>query len=57
MVEYNVDQGNMWVPNPLSFGTICKEAEAAGFHGVRLLSTIPSDFLSEIYAAEAFFTR
>lgn len=53
LVEYNVDHGNIWVPYPLSFATFKQQAEAAGFQDVRLLATIPSHFLSEIYAAEA----
>lgn len=53
LVEYNTDHGNMWVPYPLSFPKFEKLTIEAGFHHPQLLSTIPSSFLQEIYAAEA----
>jgi SAM-dependent methyltransferase len=56
LVEYNADYGNMWVPYPLSFETFQKEAIAAGFQNIRILDTISSQFLDEIYAAEAIAT-
>ncbi len=54
LVEYNVDDGNMWVPHPLSYATFGREAVAAGFTAVTRLGTRPSRFLREIYAARAF---
>lgn len=51
LVEYNADSGNVWVPHPLSYPTWAKLATAHGFSGTRLLATIPSRFLHEIYAA------
>jgi ubiquinone/menaquinone biosynthesis C-methylase UbiE len=53
LVEYNVDRGNPWVPYPLSFGTFKSLANAAGFEEPRLVSTHPSSFLREFYAASA----
>ncbi len=54
LVEYNVDEGNMWVPYPLSFDSFKKIAEEAGFHNPELLTTVPSRFLTEMYAAVAY---
>lgn len=51
MVEYNVDQGNLWVPHPFSYPTWQQLAAAAGFRETRLLATRPSNWLREIYAA------
>lgn len=51
LVEYNVDQGNLWVPHPLSFTTWQQLARKHGFVQTRLLATRPSSFLREIYAA------
>ncbi len=53
LVEYNVDNGNMWVPHPLSFVTFQKLAPRAGFGEPRLLAKAPSNFLREFYAAAA----
>lgn len=51
LVEYNADHGNMWVPHPVSFPTWVALAQDAGFTQTRLLATIPSRFLREIFAA------
>jgi SAM-dependent methyltransferase len=51
LVEYNADKGNLWVPHPLSYPTWEKLALANGFVGTRLLATLPSRFLREIYSA------
>lgn len=51
LVEYNVDQGNLWVPHPLSYQSWEKLALACGFTHTQLLDTKPSRFLREIYAA------
>lgn len=51
LVEYNVDQGNLWVPHPLSFSTWQNLARRCGFRETRLLATVPSRFLKEIYSA------
>ncbi len=51
LVEYNVDSGNMWVPDPLSFETWRGLAPRAGFSEPRLLGVHPSSFLREFYSA------
>lgn len=51
LVEYNADRGNFWVPFPLSYPTWETLATANGFLETRLLATIPSRFLREIYSA------
>ncbi len=53
LVEYNVDQGNPWVPYPLSYFTWEDLARRNGFADVRLLATAPSRFLHEFYSAAA----
>lgn len=54
LVEYNVDQGNPWVPYPLSFESFQKLALNAGFREPSLLATHPSSFLGEFYSAMTF---
>jgi ubiquinone/menaquinone biosynthesis C-methylase UbiE len=51
LVEYNTDQGNPWVPYPLSYATWEALARRNGFANTRLLATVPSRFLKEIYSA------
>jgi ubiquinone/menaquinone biosynthesis C-methylase UbiE len=51
LVEYNVDRGNSWVPYPLSYRTWEALAARTGFTDTRLLSTVPSRWLREIYSA------
>ena len=51
LVEYNVDQGNMWVPYPLSYPTWQALAQRCGFINTKRLATVPSRFLREIYSA------
>jgi ubiquinone/menaquinone biosynthesis C-methylase UbiE len=53
VVEYNIDQGNPWVPHPLSFETFHELAPRAGFSQPRLLAKHPSSFLREFYSALA----
>jgi ubiquinone/menaquinone biosynthesis C-methylase UbiE len=53
LVEYNVDQGNMWVPYPLSFESFRELAPRAGYSEPALLATHPSNFLHEFYSASA----
>jgi SAM-dependent methyltransferase len=51
LVEYDTDQGNPWVPYPLSYlgwEVLAGKAECAEF---RLLATRPSRFLGRIYSA------
>ncbi len=56
LVEYNVDSGNVWVPQPLSFEAYRSLAPRAGFSEPRLLATVPSSFLREFYSAVAYKT-
>ncbi|EFH85073.1 class I SAM-dependent methyltransferase [Ktedonobacter racemifer] len=51
LIEYNADHGNPWVPYPLSYPTWEKLAQQHGFGSTRLLATVPSRFLREMYAA------
>jgi hypothetical protein len=51
LIEYNADHGNMWVPHPLSYPTWEKLSLSAGFASTRLLTTVPSRFLGEIFSA------
>lgn len=51
LVEYNADKGNMWVPYPLSYASWEMLARRNGFEETRLLATVPSRFLGQIYAA------
>jgi ubiquinone/menaquinone biosynthesis C-methylase UbiE len=53
LIEYNVDQGNMWVPYPLSYPTWEALAGRIGFSETRLLASRPSRFLREIYSASS----
>lgn len=53
LVEYNVDRGNFWVPFPISYTTLETTITKSTFVNPRLLATIPSQFLHEIYAASA----
>lgn len=52
IVEYNVDEGNIWVPYPFSFPTLQKLAREAGLNPPKLLEKTPSSFLDEFYSAE-----
>jgi SAM-dependent methyltransferase len=54
LVEYNADKGNIWVPFPLSYPTWQTLSLANGFVETRLLTTVPSRFLREIYSAVSF---
>jgi SAM-dependent methyltransferase len=51
LVEYNTDQGNLWVPHPVTFSTWQAIARRNGFTSTRLLARVPSRFLTEIYSA------
>jgi hypothetical protein len=53
VVEYNVDQGNMWVPHPFSYPRFEILAKKAGLQKPELISTIASSFLTEMYCAQA----
>jgi ubiquinone/menaquinone biosynthesis C-methylase UbiE len=51
LVEYDADQGNPWVPHPLSFRTWQRIAPVLGLSGTRLAGRVPSRFLNAIYSA------
>lgn len=52
IVEYNVDIGNTWVPYPFSFETLHSIARDSQLSEPKILHTIPSQFLKEIYSAK-----
>jgi ubiquinone/menaquinone biosynthesis C-methylase UbiE len=54
LVEYDVDEGNLWVPYPLSFETFHALVPRVGFSQPRLLGKAPSRFLKEFYSAAAY---
>ncbi len=54
LVEYNVDQGNLWVPYPLSFQSWVDLANRVGFSHSQWLASVPSRFLREIYSAASW---
>jgi ubiquinone/menaquinone biosynthesis C-methylase UbiE len=51
IVEYDTDQRNPWVPYPFSYRSWQALARAAGLTNTRLLTTVPSRFLGQMYAA------
>jgi hypothetical protein len=51
LVEYNTERGNMWVPYPLAYNTWEVLVRRNGFAHTRLLATVPSRFLGQIYSA------
>ncbi|MGD0610434.1 MAG: class I SAM-dependent methyltransferase [Anaerolineales bacterium] len=54
LVEYNVDQGNLWVPYPLTYTSWKTLAQQCGFTHTRLLATVSSRMLKEFYSAESW---
>ncbi len=53
LVEYNTDFGNQWVPYPISFESFQNIAREIGLREPVLIGRQPSQFLGEIYAAQA----
>lgn len=51
-VEYNIDEGNQWIPYPLSFASLSKLLESVGLIKVKLLEKIPSTYWDEMYSAD-----
>lgn len=51
LVEYNTDNGNSWVPHPISYESWESLAARSGFASTRLVARVPSRFLGEIYSA------
>jgi ubiquinone/menaquinone biosynthesis C-methylase UbiE len=53
VVEYDADEGNEWVPYPVSYQTWRALADASGYRATRKLLSVPSRFLERIYSAES----
>lgn len=53
LIEYNVDQGNTWVPYPISLRSFTPLARVVGLSQPELIGSAPSEFLREIYSALA----
>ena len=53
LVEYDTDNGNPYVPHPLSFEAWRALADTSGFTGTRKLASVPSRFLGRIFSAES----
>jgi ubiquinone/menaquinone biosynthesis C-methylase UbiE len=51
IVEYDADEGNQWVPYPISYANFGDVVEAAGFSKPSLLGVHDSRFLNGMYAA------
>ena len=54
IVEYNARSGNPWVPYPIDVESFMLLAEQAGLSDPRMLTAVPSRFLSEMYSAMAY---
>lgn len=54
LVEYNTEQGNPWVPYPLTYEMWVQLAQQCGFNHTEPCATYPSRFLHEIYAAASW---
>jgi SAM-dependent methyltransferase len=51
LVEYDADDGNAWVPYPISYARWEVVSAQAGLSGTRLMARMPSRFLGAIYSA------
>ena len=51
LVEYGSDQGNPWVPWPISYPAWTALAKRVGLRETRKIGEVPSRFLDSIYAA------
>jgi SAM-dependent methyltransferase len=51
LVEYDSDDGNRWVPHPVSARTWELLANEVGLAETRIIGRVPSRFLGSIYAA------
>jgi ubiquinone/menaquinone biosynthesis C-methylase UbiE len=54
IVEYNATLGNWAVPCPLDQAGFLQLTQEAGLQEARIIATIPSSFLKEMYAGLAF---
>ncbi len=57
LVEYDTDQGNQWVPQPLSYRAWEELAAELGLRETRRLASVPSRFLGSIYSALSILPR
>jgi SAM-dependent methyltransferase len=51
LVEYDADNGNQWVPYPISYARWEELAPKAGLSRTQLMARVPSRFLGAIYSA------
>lgn len=51
VVEYDADEGNRWVPYPVSFRSLQRMASNAGYQPPKQIGSRGSHFLNSIYAA------
>jgi ubiquinone/menaquinone biosynthesis C-methylase UbiE len=51
LVEYDTEQGNQWVPHPLSYRAWQELSAEVGLREARRLASVPSRFLGSIYSA------
>lgn len=56
VVEYNTDEGNAWVPYPVSYPKFLNLTRQAGFINTKILEKIPSAYWGEMYSAHALFS-
>jgi SAM-dependent methyltransferase len=54
LVEYDTDDGNRWVPYPISFASLARVARAAGYRELTLIGSRGSRFLDRMYGAVMF---
>lgn len=54
LVEYDTNEGNAYVPHPLSFAKWEALAKESGFAKTELLATRPSSFLGQFYSALSY---
>jgi SAM-dependent methyltransferase len=50
IVEYDIDEGNHFVPYPVSFNALGELTAAARFGAPELLATAPSEYWGQVYA-------
>ena len=55
IVEYNIEQGNQWVPYPISLKSWEDLAARCGSSETRLLNTMRSKYHKEIFSAVSLF--
>lgn len=51
IVEYDAEEGNRWVPHPISFRALQRMAANAGYQPPKQIGSRESQFLDSIYAA------